>query len=170
MSFLVPNLSALDARALRNQAEQLVATIDFGRQRSVMTGVQHRLSVDLDAGLYQLEWLQSDGPVEAEEVAEDAAPGTQQGSIQLSAPPAQELAYTAIPGIFGKLSELSEDAEITGVETPGGWVDLGEAYVYFERDGTSSFTTIVLAGNEGRELSIEILPLADTVRIIDEEI
>ena len=168
MSFLIPNLSALGSRALRNQAEQLVATIDFARQRSVMTGVQHRLAVELDAGVYQLEWLQSDG-AEVDEAPRGAAPGTRQGSIVLSAPPAQELAYAAIPGIFGKLSKIGENVTITGVETPGGWVDLGEAYVYFERDGTSSYTTIVLAGEDGHELSIEILPLADTVRILDEE-
>ena len=38
-----------------------------------------------------------------------------------------------------------------------------------EGDGTSSYTMVVLNEPGGRELALEVLPLADAVRIIDEE-
>ena len=56
------------------------------------------------------------------------------------------------------------------VETPEGTIDRGEAFVVFERDGTANPTEIVLADDDGHALALEVLPLADTVRIHDVEI
>ena len=56
MSVTLPNFGALQSHRLQNSAEQIVERIDFGRQRAVMTGIPHRLAIDLDAGTYKLEW------------------------------------------------------------------------------------------------------------------
>ncbi len=60
MSLTLPNFGALQSHKLRNAAERIVERVDFGRQRAVMTGVPHRLAVDLDAGTYKLEWQGAD--------------------------------------------------------------------------------------------------------------
>jgi hypothetical protein len=169
MSFVLPSLSALSSRVVRREAELIVATIDMARQRSVMTALPHRLWLDIDTGTYRLEWLQSEA-ADTEATSEEAAPGSDAPTLSLAPPPRAETAYEPVPGYFGKLQELAIDVEFEGVETPGGWVDLGDATISFERDGTSSFTTIVLAGADGQRLSLEILPLADTVRVVDEAI
>jgi hypothetical protein len=60
--------------------------------------------------------------------------------------------------------------DFTGVETAGGWVDDGEAFIRFERDGSADATVIMIENEAGQALSLEILPLADSVRIYDETV
>ena len=48
MSFMVPNLSVMRSRTLRQHAERIIATVDLGRQRAVVTRIPHRLVIDLD--------------------------------------------------------------------------------------------------------------------------
>ena len=42
-------------------------------------------------------------------------------------------------------------------------------FIAFERDGTASATQVVLADEDGHALAVEVLPLADAVRILDVE-
>lgn len=168
MSVTLPNFGALQSHKLRDSAERVVERIDFGRQRAVMTGIPHRLAVDLDAGTYRLEW-QGEG-------ARDAAPQPKtnlevgvEATLSLAPPPAVERSFQSISGPLGKLEHLDGGVEFGWIETPGGEVDFGEAFVTFEGDGTSSYTILVLNEPGGSELALEILPLADAVRILDEE-
>lgn len=167
MSFTIPNISGLSARALRQQAEKLVASVDLARQRSVMTGVPHRILIDLDEGLYRIEWLAVD-PEDAEPDSGATEETYTDAPLSLAPPPAANRQYTPLAGMMGRLDRLEKDIVVSGVETPGGWVETGQAYLSFERDGTSSYTTIVLDDPDGNHLYLEILPLADTVRISDE--
>ena len=59
-SFVMPNIGALRDRKLRAQAQQIAAHLELGRQRAVMTGVPHRLLLDLDEAAYRLEWFASE--------------------------------------------------------------------------------------------------------------
>jgi len=176
MSFLVPNLSALDARALRDEAEKLVASIDLGRQRSVVTGSAHQLVVSIEDGSYGLEWEHSDPDAEppppppADDTYSSFDPAFQRpGQISLSPPDTGQKSLSPLPGLMGRFQALPEKIKFKGVETTGGWVDSGEVVVRFERDGSWTYSTIVLADSGGREAHIEILPLADSVRIDYEE-
>ncbi len=168
MSLALPNFGALQSHKLRNAAEQIVERIDFGRQRAVMTGRVHRLAIDLDAGTYKLEW-QGEA---AENAAPKPKPETEPGidaRLSLAPPPAAERSFQALLGPLGRLETLATGIEFGWIETPGGEVDFGEAFITFEGDGTSSYTVLVLDEPGGRELALEILPLADAVRILDEE-
>ena len=163
MTFMVPNLSALGSRALRNQAEALVAKIDLARQRAVVTGIPHRLVLDIEEGGYGLEWTGA-----PESRADAASVDVDSGEeISLAPPPAAADEFQPLPGMMGNFEYLGDEIQFAGVEAPGGWVDFGDASVRFERDGSASYTTIVLNEPGGRELSLEILPLADSVRIVD---
>ena len=90
------------------------------------------------------------------------------GEISLEPPVRTQRDFIPLPGNIGDFKWLDGGVVFESVETPGGSVNHGDALVFFERDGTSSFTTIVLDDGGGRRVILEILPLADTVRIIDE--
>ncbi len=168
MSLTLPNFGALQSHNLKNSAERIVERIDFGRQRAVMTGISHRLAIDLDAGTYKLEW-QGEG---ARDAALEPKPKIEldiNAPFSLAPPPAVERSYQSLLGPLGKLEVLGGGVEFGWIETPGGEVDFGKAFINFEGDGTSSYTILVLNEPDGGELALEILPLADAVRIVDEE-
>lgn len=162
-AFVVPNLGIVSRGALRNDAERLAARLELARQRSVVTSVPHRLYLDLEGGGWQLEWLTGAeaGPEEALlELGGDA-------QAALDAPAAAELAYAPLDGELGRFTPLAEQVDFNGVETPEGWIERGEAFVGFERDGSATWTLIVLGNEDGDTLELEVLPLADAVRIRD---
>jgi len=168
MSLMLPNFGAMQSHNLRSAAEQFVERVDFGRQRAVMTGVPHRMAIDLDANSYVLEWQGTR--------SDDARPKTKpmldpEGNLRISLePPKQvERGFQALEGPIGKTEYLGKGVEFAWIETPGGDIDFGEAFITFEGDGTSSYTFLVLSEPGGRELALEILPLADAVRILDED-
>ncbi len=166
MSLTLPNFGVLQSKNLQNTAERIVERIDFGRQRAVMTGIPHRLAIDLDAGTYKLEWQGE--RVDDEAMQPKAKPGAS-ALFSLAPPPVVEQGYQYLLGPLGKLEYLGGGVEFGWIETPGGEVDFGEAFITFEGDGTSSYTILVLNEPGGDELALEILPLADAVRILDEE-
>jgi hypothetical protein len=169
MSFMVPNMSALQTRALREHAKRIVTVIDAGRQRAVLTRSPHRVVVDLDNATYALEWMV---PIDEEE-SQMGLEGSGFGfgaPLSLAPPRSVEREFAPAPGQLGRLASLADGIGFVDIETPSGWVDSGEVYIDFEHDGTSSFTVITLEDPEGQKLSLEILPLADTVRILNEEV
>ena len=168
MRLTLPNFGALQSHKLRNAADQIVERVDFCRQRAVMTGVPHRLVIDLDEATYKLEWQGN----AAADAAPKPKPKTEPGArvqLSLAPPPAAERSFQTLLGPLGRLEHLGKGVEFGWIETPGGEVDFGEAFITFEGDGTSSYTMVVLNEPGGRELALEVLPLADAVRILDEE-
>jgi hypothetical protein len=89
--------------------------------------------------------------------------------LSLAPPVAVERSFEAVPGPLGKPETLGNGVEFAWIETPGGDIDFGDAFVGFEGDGTSAYTVLVLDEPGGRKLALEILPLAEAVRILDEE-
>ena len=168
MSFVVPNMSVLQTRALREDAKRIVATVDLGRQRAVVTRIPHRMFIDIKNATYGLEWL---APVEDEapQSGLNASGFEISAPLSLAPPPAAEREFVPTPGHIGRLASLSDGIGFAEIETSGGRIHAGEIYVDFQRDGTSSFTVIVIDDPDGQKLFLEILPLADTVRIQDEE-
>ena len=47
-AFVVPNLGSLQNRRLHAQARELAAQFELARQRSVVTGIPHRMWMDLE--------------------------------------------------------------------------------------------------------------------------
>ena len=167
MSLTLPNFGALQSHRLQDSAEQIIERIDFGRQRAVMTGIPHRLAIDLDAGTYRLEWQGES----AEDEEPQSKPKTEPGigaPLSLAPPPTVERRFRYISGPLGELENLGNGVEFGWIEAHGDEVDFGEAFITFEGDGTASYTVLVLDEPDGRELALEILPLADAVRILDE--
>ncbi|MEE9609132.1 MAG: GspH/FimT family pseudopilin [Myxococcota bacterium] len=166
-TFVVPNFPAVRARALRQQANQIAARLELARQRAIVTGTPHRLWINLDAGSYRLEWLASEAqrnPQALEPTEPVASPGA---PISLSAPPEELRDFHPVPGLFGNRVFLEEGFGFAAVETPEGWIESGETFIDFDRDGTASYTTLVLDDEGGASVELELLPLADAVRIAE---
>lgn len=166
-ALVAPNLDLVSRRALRHDAETLAARLELARQRSVVTSVPHRVVLDLEGGRWQLQWLRG-GAGEPPPPAEEELLDPGRASLSLDAPAFAELAYAPLQGPLGRWTALDDDVVFNGVETPQGWIERGEAYVAFERDGSASYSLIELGNEDGDVLELEVLPLADTVRIRDE--
>ena len=165
---IAPRVGALTSRTLRQRAEQIAAKLELARQRSVLTGVPHRLLVDLDRGGYQLEWQATEAEAEGRE-PEPAVPLDLRGETPIPMAPvnAEQRIYRPMPGLMGRFEWLEDNLTFAGLQTPEGWIDHGEVSIEFERDGTASYTEIHLEDESGRTLALEVLPLADVVRISD---
>ena len=57
----IPRLTSSKLRGLRTEAESIATSLEFARQRAIMTGITHRLLIDLEEGGYRIEW-----PVDAD--------------------------------------------------------------------------------------------------------
>jgi type II secretion system protein H len=163
---VVPNLSGFRMRALRGQAQQIAVQLELARQRSIMTGIPHRVWLELDQAEYRLEWLSEDP--ETASVANatgdeiDLAGNT---PLQLAAPPAPVLDYQPIPGNFGRTQVVADPFYFEAVETPEGRITRGEVSIGFARDGTAEDTRIYLQDAQGDKIALDVLALDDRVRI-----
>ncbi|HEY8155398.1 MAG TPA: prepilin-type N-terminal cleavage/methylation domain-containing protein [Myxococcota bacterium] len=168
-AFVAPNLGLVSSRRLQQQAQRLTAQLELARQRTVVTGIPHRLAIDLDRGSYWLEWFVT----QAEALGEVETPAALdlRGSAQIpmSPPPTAAREFRPLPGMFGRETAIEESLRFTSVETLGGSVGEGEAFVVFERDGTASPTEIILADEDDHALALEVQPLAESVLIHDVE-
>ena len=167
----LPNFSGMHARNLKHQARRIVAQIELARQRAIVTGIPHRVFIDIDGAAYRVESLTAEdeagGDGEADESAgfANALGAAGYVSIDLTAPRAEERDFRPIRGSQGRFTLLEESIDFAGIETTGGWVDDGETFIRFERDGSADATTIVIEHESGMSVTLEVLPLADTVRV-----
>ena len=171
VAVVAPNLGRLSGRTLREAADDLAARLELARQRTVVTGIPHRLWIDLDAASYRLEWVA--GEVEEPTLVQPARPAELdlrgETPLPLEAPRDATLAFRPLPGILGRDEVLAESLTFRGVETPAGFTDRGEVAIEFAPDGTSDSTTVILDDESGHGLLIDVLPLAEAVRVSDAE-
>jgi len=176
-AIVAPRVAAIGGRELRQRAEDVAAQLELARQRSVVTGVRHRVRFDLEASAYRVEWL----PPPPEEPREERAaalpsaaefqgpefglPGRQ--AVSLSPPAEADREWQPVPGESGGFARLEDNLLFEGLDTPEGWVEAGDASVDFDTDGTATPTAIHLADQDGRGVVLEVRPLAEGVRIRD---
>lgn len=158
-SFVLPNFGIGSRRALDGAAESLRASLELARQRSIATGARHRVAIDLDGGRYQLEVFETPPP-------EPPAERDPRGPVDLAAPRAAAGSFLPVPGKMGFTQRLSERIWIREVETAAGVQTRGAAGVEFFQDGSATAAVIALANDDGDGLAVQVLPLADTVRIL----
>lgn len=169
-----PRVAALTSRDLRREAEELARLMELGRQRAVVMGIPHRVTLDLEEASYTLEWVpghaaESEAEAEAPPPAPQAPDPGSAAPLDLSAPHAEERSFQPLPGMLGDTVLMSDDVVIAGVQTPEGYLETGQVEVEFEVDGTATAAEVVLANEVDRRLVLEVLPLADRIRIHDED-
>ncbi len=171
-TLIAPNFGMLRERRLNHAAVRLASQLELARQRTVVTGVPHRVWFDLDGAAYRLEWL---GAQDANPEAEVAALAPTEYDVRgatplpLSAPARPELEFQPVPGNFGRFVYLDDDIFVAGLETSEGWVEGGVAWVGFDRDGTSAYTEIVIEDDSGRSVVLAVRPLEDAVQFVRDE-
>lgn len=166
---LAPRVGAIGGRSLRQSAEKITAQIELARQRAVVTGVPHRLLVDLDEGGYRVEWKVSEARAEGREPEPPAALDLRGSSpIPMAPDLGEEIAFRPVPGRSGRFAWLEDSLAFGGIETPEGFTERGDAAIEFDYDGTATDTSLFIDGEEGRTLVLRVLPLADVVRIHEE--
>ena len=167
-SIALPNLGLRGGRQLDDESRALASTVEFARMRAVMTGIPHRMVFDLEAGAYWLEWYATDGEAFGDpSLDEPEEPvGTFGGGspVDMSPPSRSERMFRRVTGTFGDTIQLPDVVFLERFETPEGVYERGELQLLFDRDGTSEPAIIVLGIEDGREITLEVDPLADTVR------
>jgi hypothetical protein len=154
----LPNLGLRSARMLDEESRRLASSLEFARQRAVMTGVPHRLLVDLDQSAYRLEWYGRPSEEPEPDAAADPA------RVELSPPLEAERVFEPLAGTLGELAWLDEAVHFAAIETPAGAFEEGTVQVEFDRDGTSEPAAFVLVNESGRSIILHVAPLADSVR------
>ena len=164
-ALVVPNLGGFRRRALHNEARQLASQLELARQRAIVTGVPHRVWLELDQAEYRLEWLAEDPTEPAPAPAPDELDVRGNTPLSLAAPPVRELEYRPIPGNFGRLQVVSEPFYFEAVDTPDGRITRGQVSVGFGRDGTADDTAIYLQDAAGDRVALDVHALDERVRI-----
>ena len=165
-SLVLPNLGALSEQALRDEARRLQAELERARERALVTGVRHQLVIDLEVGEYWTEWE----PRRREETAPPSSGGSEGPRVAMSPPEWERRSFEPVPDRSGRGSFLENDIVFEGIEVDGGFADRGVLQLAFEADGSSEAARIVLSRPQGDTLTLELLPLADAVRIVDEDV
>jgi hypothetical protein len=83
----------------------------------------------------------------------------------MTPPIAQAAEFRPLPGVSGRFEPLDSTVFFSGVETSEGFQDRGEIAIEFDYDGTASDTSLHLDDDSGRSLILDVLPLADGVRV-----
>jgi prepilin-type N-terminal cleavage/methylation domain-containing protein len=172
MSLVVPNLTATRAGRLRDQARQVAQRLETARQRSITSGIPHRLWIDLEEGTMRIEWWVDEDRaygVDEDEEEESAPPVPEEldlsGPIPMSPPKGLEPEFYPIMGAFGRDARLPDDYYFVGLDTESGWFESGEVEIVFGPDGVTEYAELQMADAWDNTISLEIEPLIELVRI-----
>jgi type II secretion system protein H len=181
----IPRLSSARWRALGNAAESIAASLEYARQRAVMTGVPHRLLLDLEDGGWRVEWYVSEQRALAAVSGDAGGLGGDGGlatllagggadstagepdpdaPIDLHPPIRDDLDYYPVPSKLGSFSWLDDAIYFVGLESPEGWIEGGDVQIVFDTDGSTEFVLLELADADDRHMTLEIEPMLDRVR------
>ena len=167
MAVVIPNLGARQTSALHDEAVRIAGQLELARQLAVVTGSPHRMLIDVETGAFRLEWF--GGLPDEEVVEEDGDAFAPRQKIDFSPPNDDHLFYRPIDSRFGINSYLDSDFFFQALDTDGGYFDAGEIQLVFQRDGTTDAAQLVIADGYGNTLALEVRPLLDAVRILDDE-
>jgi len=174
----IPMLGGSRFNPLENEADVIADRLRYARQRAVMTGVPHRLLIDLEEGGYLVEWFVSEdrafGRAEAgglgglfggDLVGLD---GLEDGPLSFVPPDKETLDYHPIPHRdMGSFRWLEDDLYFVGVDGPAGWVESGDFAIVFYVDGTTEPLRLEIANGEDERLTLEVEALLDRVRVTE---
>ena len=172
----IPRLSTSKLRELRTEAESIAASLEFARQRAIMTGVAHRVLIDLEEGGYRIEWLvdedrafaaTTDGEFSDTDIDSDPIDSgdEEMGLIDFYPPTRNERDYYPIPSRqLGSYTWLDDARYFVGLESSSGWIEGGDVEIVFDADGTTEYTLLEIADASDNHLTLVIEPLLDRVR------
>jgi prepilin-type N-terminal cleavage/methylation domain-containing protein len=164
---VLPNLGLRGARILEEESRRLASSLEFARQRAVMTGRPHRLILDLDRSTYQLESFGPPPLVEMEEADLLAEPPLEDDPTKpaMSPPVREDVDYWPLAGTPGEVQRLDGEVIVESVEYSAGTTADGVFQVVFERDGTADWAVVLLRNQAETRIALHVEYLADSVTI-----
>ena len=170
----IPRLSTSKVRELRSEAEGIAASLEFARQRAIMTGVPHRVFIDLAEGGYRIEWLVdearafeavADADIEFADSIDDGPRDQNPQLIDFYPPTRDQRDYYPIPSRqLGSFTWLADARYFVGLDSSSGWIEGGDVEIVFDADGTTEYSLLEIADASDNHLTLEIEPLLDRVR------
>ncbi len=168
----VPRLGTSKLRVLRGEAESIAASIEFARQRAIMTAIPHRLLIDLEDGGYRVEWLVTEdqafgsgaggGRSQASDFSDD---GEDVNSIDLRPPRRSVRDYYPVSNRqLGAFSWIDDALYFVGLDSSSGWIEGGDVAIVFQADGTTEYSMLEIADADDNHITLEIEPLLDRIR------
>ena len=175
MAIGIPTLGGSRFDPLRNEADEIADRLRFARQRAVMTGVPHRLLIDLEEGGYMIEWYVSESRAFGRDEGDGDALGllsaltdgpAESRVLDFVPPEQQELDYFPIQHAeMGTFRWLDDTLYFVGVDGPAGWVEGGDYAIVFYVDGTTDPLELEIANGDDERLTLEVEALIDRVRV-----
>jgi len=164
--FVMPNLGIGGRRTLDGEAEGLRAELELARQRAIATGAAHRLVLDLDHSRTHLERWGPGPPPGAEDAASAPTdPRDRRARVSLTPPRPAGGSFEPLPTRHGRGRSMADGVYFGDVETAEGPTRQGTVAVAFWQDGSATPARIRLVNDGGDALDLEVLPLADQVRV-----
>jgi prepilin-type N-terminal cleavage/methylation domain-containing protein len=180
----IPRLSSSRWRALGDAAESIAASLEFARQRAIMTGIPHRVLIDLEEGGWRVEWLVSEsqalagGSEGSEESAGSGLIGALAGlsgpdtatepdpdaPIDFHPPIDEGRDYYPVSNKLGSFVWLDDALYFVGLESASGWIEGGDIQIVFDADGTTEHVLLELADADERHMTLEIEPMLERIR------
>ena len=167
----IPRLSRSQLRGLKTEAESIAASLEFARQRAIMTGIPHRVLIDLEEGGYRIEWLVTEerafSAVTGDELESDTgeSAGDQNSLLDFYPPARDERDYYPIPNRqLGAFTWLDDSRYFVGLDSSSGWIEGGDVEISFDVDGTTEYESLEMADADENHLTLEIEPILDVVR------
>lgn len=160
-AMVAPSLNLGDGRSVQREAEDLGGTLEFARQRAIMTGREHRVVLDLDGARHWVEW---DAPADAEPAPAPAADAPRQ--VALVPPVSARGEPVPVPGPFGRPHRLDDPVRLLEVATLEGGAASGQLALRFGPDGAGDPAVIAIGDAQRAAVyEVEVEALADAVRI-----
>lgn len=172
----IPRLGSSKIRVLKRESESIASSLEFARQRAVMTGTPHRLFVDLVDGGYRVEWLVSeerafsstgggDDSFDFSALGDTSDPGDEEERLDLRPPPREEREFYPVPNRqLGAFTWIDDALYFVGLDSPSGWIEGGDVAIVFQADGTTEFSLLEIADADDNHMTLEIEPLLDRIR------
>ncbi len=162
-AMVVPNLDLGGSRAVRADASDFAAAVEFTRQRAVMTGRAHVLHVDVANASHWVTWAAPPEP------APPVDPNAER-TLQMVPPDLEFEQFVPVPGEFGRPRATEDGVVITGVEVAEGLAQDGVVELRMNGDGSSDPAAVLFSDEDGAYvLRVEIEPLSDLVRVVHAE-
>ncbi len=176
----IPRLSRSQLRGLKVEAESIAASLEFARQSAIVTGIPHRVLIDLEEGGYRVEWLVDEerafaaiedrgdqpDPIEGPPIgAGRGLPNADSPLLDFHPPLKSELDFYPIPNRqLGSFTWLDDSRYFVGLESPSGWIEGGDVEISFDVDGTTEYSLLEIADADDNHLTLEIEPILDRIR------
>ncbi len=173
-ALFLPNLDASRMTRLEDQAREVGRRVELARERAIMTGAPHRVLFEVGEGAMRVDWFVDeeraaraigDGEFEAEPPAEPNPDASDGAEISLTPPESLERDYHPVPNRFGSIEFLPADFSFVGIDTPEGFIEVGEVQLVFGSDGSTDYAEVIVADAFENRVIVEVQPLLDRVRI-----